>query len=745
VKEFAMKAFRFAGALAASTAILISLQGCEGSKLAPPAASATKAAPVSSVEVTVNPIGPLVVKTAVSEFDLTPKGYLQAFLIRNGKRLTLDDPAADAAGGEATVAGKHARDFAFDLSKAVISDATGKLGTLGKRIDITGHSASSGLDETLSVEVYDDFPTMALLTAVYRNPSQKEVILDAVSTQEHRMNAKLADDKVAAYQLWSFQGASYDWGANEILPIPEHFSRPNVMGAVVKGGAGGGIPVNAFWTASVGEAIGHLETLPLVLSLPVSVAADRRINTNLPLDAQTTLKPGDSFATPRSFVAVYHGDFYEPLRTYSLALQREGWTVAKPNDQDYGIAWCSWGYEFNVTPAQMLNTVPKLKEMGIKWATLDDRWFTTYGDWDPRPDTFPGDSIKKMTADFHKEGIHSQLWWYPLVAEDGRGKYESHKYVLSKVVKEHPDWLVLGKDGKPARVFRDLVVLCPALPEVQEFHKKLTEKFIGEWGFDGHKLDNIYTVPACYNPKHHHKSPQDSINAMADVYKIIYQTTRGMKPDSVTQICPCGTTPNLAWLGSMDQAVTADPVGAVQVRRRIKWYKALLGPEAAVYGDHVELSDMKQTKPGQWIEIGRDFASTLGTGGVLGTKFTWGESRPKFQRVALTPDKEEHWKKWTALYNEKMLSRGEFKNLYVYGYDSPEAYAIEKDGRMYYAFFSPSSTEAWKGVIELRGLVPGKYRVHDYVNDKDLGEVDAANPVLQAAFTGSLLLETDKE
>jgi len=108
------------------------------------------------------------------------------------------------------------------------------------------------------------------------------------------------------------------------------------MGAVVKDGAGGGIPVNAFWTASVGEAIGHVETLPLVLSLPVNVASDQRINTSLTLDAKTILKPGDSFATPRSFVAVYHGDFYEPLRTYSLALQKEGWTLAKPNDQDYG-------------------------------------------------------------------------------------------------------------------------------------------------------------------------------------------------------------------------------------------------------------------------------------------------------------------------------------------------------------------------------------------------------------------------
>jgi alpha-galactosidase len=92
-----------------------------------------------------------------------------------------------------------------------------------------------------------------------------------------------------------------------------------------------------------------------------------------------------------------------------------------------------------------------------------------------------------------------------------------------------------------------------------------------------------------------------------------------------------------------------------------------------------------------------------------------------------------------------MLSRGEFKDLYVYGYDSPEAYAIEKDGRMYYAFFSPVATQAWKGTVELRGLAPGKYRVHDYVNGKDLGEVDAANPVLQADFIGSLLLETTKE
>jgi hypothetical protein len=52
-----------------------------------------------------------------------------------------------------------------------------------------------------------------------------------------------------------------------------------------------------------------------------------------------------------------------------------------------------------------------------------------------------------MTDNFHKQGILVQLWWLPLAVEDGQSKYESHKYVLSKVAQEHPEWLILDKDG----------------------------------------------------------------------------------------------------------------------------------------------------------------------------------------------------------------------------------------------------------------------------------------------------------
>jgi alpha-galactosidase len=700
----------------------------------------TPAPKTSQIKVEVKPGGPIVLTTSSAEFQILPSGYIQASLLKGDQKLTLDQP--DDSPSDVLMQDGKPVQFTLDFGAVKVQDSPSKLGT-GKTVEIPGHAVdpASNLQRTLLVEVYDGFPNLLLSSASYKNIGTQDIHIDRVLEQQHKFNASLSEKKAQPYDMWSFLGASYDWGKDDVVKLDRKFAQPNVMGATVKGGYGGGIPVVAFWTGAVGEAVGHVETLPLTLSLPVKVEADG-VKASVDIAADAKLRPGDLYSTPRSFVSVYSGDFYEPLHLWSSVLQKEGWEIPKPSGEAYNVSWCGWGYEANVTPAQMLGTIPKLKEFNIKWATLDDRWFNNYGDWEPRSDTFPGDSIKKMTDDFHKQGILVQLWWLPLGVEDGKGGYESHKYGLSNVAKEHPEWLILDKDGKPARMTRGLATLCPAVPEVQAFYKKLTEKFIGDWGFDGSKLDNIYSVPMCYNPAHHHKSPQDSVNAMADVYKTIFQTSRAIKPESVTQSCPCGTPPSLAWLPFIDQAVTADPVGAVQVRRRIKMYKALLGPESAVYGDHVELSTMDRIG-NNWREHGEDFASTIGAGGVVGTKFVWPDPGPKFKAVALTQEKEEHWKKWIDIYNQKMLSKGTFRNLYVYGYDAPEGYAIEKDGKMYYAFFAPSAGP-WKGEIELRGLAPGSYHVRDYSEGKDLGTVDVsadAVPKLKTEFKDHLLLE----
>jgi alpha-galactosidase len=741
-----MGSVRYRGLFIAAIPMLV-FAGCK--KQETTTSIAKPAATESSIQVRSSANGiEIASKSAV--FVLLPNGNLQASRLDSSRRVTLDESASPL---EITIGKKHVADFSRDFAHVSIQNSSGKLGNLGKRVEVRGHSASTGIDETLVVEAYDDFPSLALLSATYKNSSLHLLDLESVELQKHKLNAALADARVKPHEMYAFFGSSLKWGKDDVVPIPAKFSQDNPFGTPVKtpgdlGSVGGGIPVIAFWTQSTGLAIGHLETLPLPISIPVKTTNDGRIEAAVEIPAAVTLKPGEIFATPRTFVTVYSGDYYRPLHTWSEAVEREGLARPKNNEENYAVSWCGWGYESNVTPKQMTDTIPMLKELGIHWATLDDRWFNNYGDWQPRTDTFGGDTIQRMVKDFHSQGVKVQLWWLPLAVEDGNYKYGDHKYVLSNVVRQHPDWLILDERGKPARMTRNLAALCPAVPEVRGYYKQLTERFVRDWDFDGHKLDNIYSVPRCYNPKHHHKSPLDSVNAMGDVYKIIFETTRALKADSVTQSCPCGTPPSLAWFRYMDQAVTADPVGSVQVRRRMKMYKALLGPSAAIYGDHVELTEISNPYGGDEQDTGSDFASTLGTGGVLGTKFTWPDYGPKLKNVFLNPEKEPEWKKWIGLYNQKMLSKGTFLDLYVYGYDFPEGYAISKDGAMYFAFYAaepPGKTGGklgtYRGEVELRGLETKTYKVLDYVRNVDYGMVTGPIAKLKVDFKGSLLLE----
>jgi len=132
--------------------------------------------------------------------------------------------------------------------------------------------------------------------------------------------------------------------------------------------------------------------------------------------------------------------------------------------------------------------------------------------------------------------------------------------------------------------------------------------------------------------------------------------------------------------------------------------------------------------------VGQDFATSMGPGGVIGTKFTW-PAGP--QNMQLKGEREKHWQKWFALYNEKMLSKGTYLNLYDVIYDKPETHVILKDGNLYYAFYA----NEWKGDIKLLGLEHKKYKVFDYENTIDLGTVEGPVGKISADFKEHLLIE----
>src|SRR5579863_168833 len=409
----------------------------------------------------------IIASTPSAEFRLTPSGALTATLVGASWRSSLEDKALDVSQVISVSKKKHVG-ARFDLAGAKVRDTSGKLGALGKHVEINGTIPETDLTEALELEIYDDFPNLALVSLSIRNPGPADVPLDWVKLQRHQFVAP-SESKARVEPLWTFQGASLKWGKDEIFAMPAKFSQENPFGAPVPtkddlGAVGGGIPVVAFWSRDIGEAIGHVETVPFTLSIPVETTAVGNVETAVRVPANTILKPGEVFSTPRTFLAVYRGDFYQPLSLWSKVVAKEGLEKPRNNDENYAVSWCGWGYEFAVTPKQMLDTIPKLKELGIHWATLDDGWFNNYGDWQANSKAFTGDAIPDMIKKFHDQGIKVQVWWLPLGVEDGHFGYGGRKYVVSEVLKEHPDWLILDKNGKPARMARNLATLCPAVP-----------------------------------------------------------------------------------------------------------------------------------------------------------------------------------------------------------------------------------------------------------------------------------------
>ncbi|MGI8962738.1 MAG: alpha-galactosidase [Bryobacteraceae bacterium] len=489
--------------------------------------------------------------TKSARFEILPSGYVRAYRRESGRSVTLDDP--DSQGVTSVVVnGKQIDDFRLDCTHLRSTEVVGRLGSGARRVEVRARSPKlPNLEEIIAFEINDAFPNVLVSSVAWRNTGQTDLTLERVTLQNQLLNASQTDPGIPAYSMWSFQGSSEVWGEDEIIRLSRTFARTNPIQQLTfsekgAGGAGGGIPVLAFWTRAVGEAIGQLDSVPLVLSMPVQTTLDGRVSAKISLDKPAVLHPSEIYSAPATFLAVFHDDYYEALHLYSELLRREGWAPAHPVPADYEANWCGWGYQLKFTPAQIIGTIPKLKELGLHWATLDAGWYDNRGDWNPRTDI--GESgIHSIVDSFHRARMRITLWWIPLAVEDGgKDVLDGRPYHFAAIARNHPEWLILTQNGKHAHMAGGFAVLCPAVPEVRQYYETLTRRFIQDWGFDGNKLDFSYTVPPCYNPGHHHNSPQDSIRAVGNIYRAIFQTTRALKPESVTQICPCGTAPSMA-------------------------------------------------------------------------------------------------------------------------------------------------------------------------------------------------------
>lgn len=523
---------------------------------------------------------------------------------------------------------------------------------------------------------------------------------------------------------WTFSGASFPDRRDWIQPAGPGFDQRNYMGMNASD-YGGGTPVADIWNRDFGIAAGHLETRPQLVAIPVLATADGA-SIAIEGDVAQDLAPGATLSTPLCFIALHHGDCFAPLASYREVMVARGLAPSAIPASAYDPIWCAWGYGRNFTVDQVLGTLPKVKEMGLDWVVLDDGWQTSEGDWYLDPVKFPnGDAdMKAFVAQVKAAGLRPRLWLAPLAVDPG-----------TDLLRNDTDMLLLDQNGAVNDVtWWNAFTLCPAYRKTIDNCVALVEKIIGDWGFEGLKLDgqHLNAVPPCYNPAHNHARPEESYEGLPEFWQIVHEAATQINPDAVVEFCPCGTSFAYHILPHVNQVPASDPLTSWQVRLKGKVTKALMGPDAPYSGDHVELSDRAD-----------DFASTIGVGGVVSTKFTWprdhenpGTPMPEGGFV-LGNKKEAVWRRWIDLYREHRLAEGSYRGaLYDIGFDRPEAHTIAKDGHCHFAFFA----ERFEGTVELRGLSKGRHRITDIVTGENLGILDAAEPRIALSFERHQLL-----
>jgi len=558
----------------------------------------------------------------------------------------------------------------------------------------------------------ENIPGMTVVETFYVNEGAPITVV-GYETQKHEIT-------VWDTLLWSLQPSSTIYRMDWVLPITSGFYKENYLG-MNNSDYGGGIPVIDIWGPQEGCAIGMLEPVLHDIKMPVawqSTTDKVSMALTYTYPEPVELATGDTLKIFRTFEYKHTGDFYNALRAFSTYMTDVlGMPKANSEPEAFEPVWCAWGYERTFTMNEVIGTLDKVKELGFEWVDVDDGYQIAEGDWTTN-ERFPGGDkdMRRLTDEIHRRGMKAKLWWAPLAADPG-----------TKCLKEHPEMLLITKDEAPEYItWWDSYYLSPVNETTVAYTTDLVDMFLRRWNFDGLKIDGQHLN--CCMPDAHIDNPMDAQEKLPTFFEAIYDTARALKPNAVVQICPCGCAVNYYLLPTFNQAVASDPTSSKQIRMKRKAYAAM-APELAYYGDHIELSDN-----------GNDFATQIGIGAVIGTKFTYPKDNPNASdSFLLTPEKEALIKKWMQIWKEKDLVHGEYLNLYTWGYDYPEGHVIRHNDALYYAFYA----DEFDGQIELRGLEKGKeYTVTEYTADEPKTfTINGDNPTINSQFNTNYLIE----
>ena len=150
--------------------------------------------------------------------------------------------------------------------------------------------------------------------------------------------------------------------------------------------------------------------------------------------------------------------------------------------------YTSWyNYYQNINEEIILRDLQGLKRAGASANIfqIDDGYETKVGDWDMDTAKFPN-GLAPIVDRIHEQGLMAGLWYAPFAAQ-----------FKANVIKDHPDWLIRNKHGKPVIsgiAWGGFYALDFEKEEVRSYIKAFFDKVFNEWHFDMVKLDFLYAA-----------------------------------------------------------------------------------------------------------------------------------------------------------------------------------------------------------------------------------------------------------
>jgi alpha-galactosidase len=610
----------------------------------------------------------------------------------------------------------------FKISSHEVQDIGDAAYGPGKRLVLKGRD--SAIERSLSVEMYEQYPDVALSWCTYTNRSGKDLKINGIYYNYYRLDRKLTNPAASSHDLRYLQPLNKQWGETWTnLGITDSTREDFVIPG--SGSNRSGIPFIDVWGPEMGMAVFHVEGIPRFHHIELVTGEDGRVVMGfkaLPEDSYgqlpAVLPDGASLTTWKSAVCTHQHDFFMAGRRFGQflngALKKEG-REGLPNEyprQAYEPYWKTWGMnslngtgEFTIQ--QVKDKMDQLADYGFTAVMLDDGWFDVLGRWNPDPAKF---SHEQALMDFIREAHESQ--W-------GQQKDRSFRVYLwfdllgTNTTGGLGHLLVRNRDGSFYRSRQSAYAFCPSCPQFLSYARDtLLEKIIHRWDVDGLYTDWEDQNPLpCFAESHHHPYPAESVENNYLAYKTMHEMIMQLKPETGwTGMCACASVHDPYQYPYYLLGDASDPTSNQQVRWRARWIKAFRGPTAPAGDGYVDKMN--------YNNLAGEPAMSVATGSVI-TSLRW-----HVEELGGA----DHAARWMDLYFSEDLCRGEYLGLYDIEYHKPEGYVIRKeDGTVYYAFFDE---QAFDKEVELRGLSADvEYQAVEYDTGTEKGKVAGADPL----------------